>query len=82
MCGTARLWFDNNEDQFKKWSDFERLFEETFGMPEDLKRFAEGLLRTRAHRPGETYDSNVQDVLSLWRRVDKSMIGRTRRYRI
>ncbi|GBO02054.1 hypothetical protein AVEN_139523-1 [Araneus ventricosus] len=70
---TARLWFDNNEDQFKNWSDFERLFEETFGRPEDLKSFAEGLLWTRAQRPGETYESYVQDVLSLCRRVDKSM---------
>ncbi|GBM36322.1 hypothetical protein AVEN_212880-1 [Araneus ventricosus] len=26
LSGTARLWFDNNEDQFKNWSDFERLF--------------------------------------------------------
>ncbi|GBM59214.1 hypothetical protein AVEN_209009-1 [Araneus ventricosus] len=73
LSGTARLWFDNNEDQFKNWSDFERLFEETFGRPEDLKSFAEGLLRTRAQRPGETYESYIQDVLSLCRRVDKSM---------
>ncbi|GBN11431.1 hypothetical protein AVEN_211793-1, partial [Araneus ventricosus] len=48
LRGTARLWFDNNEDQCKNWSDFERLFEETFGRPEDLKSFAEELLRTRA----------------------------------
>lgn len=73
LSGTARLWFDNNEDQFKNWSDFERLFEETFGRPEDLKSFAEGLLRTRAQRPGETYESYIQDVLSLCRRIDKSM---------
>lgn len=73
LGGTARLWFDNNEDQFKNWSEFERLFEETFGRPEDLKSFAEGLLRTRAQRPGETYESYVQDVLSLCRRVNKDM---------
>ncbi|GBM80687.1 hypothetical protein AVEN_137214-1 [Araneus ventricosus] len=41
LSGTARLWFDNNEDQFKNWSDFERLFEGTLGRPEDLKSFTE-----------------------------------------
>ncbi|GBL90637.1 hypothetical protein AVEN_219307-1 [Araneus ventricosus] len=33
LSGTAMLWFDNNEDQFKNWSDFERL----------LRRLSEGL---------------------------------------
>ncbi|GFY77760.1 retrotrans_gag domain-containing protein [Trichonephila inaurata madagascariensis] len=73
LSGTARLWFGNNEDRLKSWIDSKKLFEETFGRPEGLKSFAEGLLRTRAQRPGETHESYVQDVLSLCRKVDKNM---------
>ncbi|GBN83028.1 hypothetical protein AVEN_62825-1 [Araneus ventricosus] len=71
--GTARLWFENNEDKFRTSSDFGKLFEETFLRPEDLKSFTEGLLRTRSQCPGETYESYVQDEFSLCRRVTKSM---------
>ncbi|GBN79551.1 hypothetical protein AVEN_38549-1 [Araneus ventricosus] len=69
LRGTARLRLHNNEDQFKNWSDLGRLSEETFGRPEDLKTFAEGLSRMRAQHPGETYEYYVQEVLSLCRRV-------------
>lgn len=73
LTGTARQWFDNNEDTFADWTTFKISLTNTFCRTEDLKRKAETLLHTRAQQIGESSESYTQDVLSLCRKVNPSM---------
>ncbi|GBM08353.1 hypothetical protein AVEN_108356-1 [Araneus ventricosus] len=73
LADTARLWFDNNEDDFTNWAAFQESLEKTFCRIEENRRQAERLLQTRAQLPGESSESYIQDVLSLCKRVNQSM---------
>lgn len=73
LAGTARQWFDNNEDSFTNWIAFENSLENTFCRNDDVKRQAERLLQTRAQKTGEMTESYIQDVLALCRKVNPSM---------
>ncbi|GBM65752.1 hypothetical protein AVEN_161017-1 [Araneus ventricosus] len=73
LADTARLWFDNNEDDFTNWAAFQESLEKTFCRIEENRRQAERLLQTRAQLPGESSESYIQDVLSLCTRVNQSM---------
>ncbi|GBO16580.1 hypothetical protein AVEN_16939-1 [Araneus ventricosus] len=73
LADTARLWFDNNEDDFTNWTAIQESLEKTFCRIEENRRQAERLLQTRAQLPGESSESYIQDVLSLCKRVNQSM---------
>lgn len=73
LAGTARQWFDNNEDTFTDWTTFKNSLETTFCRADDIKRQAERLLLTRVQQIDETSESYIQDVLALCRKVDPSM---------
>ncbi|GBM77785.1 hypothetical protein AVEN_231587-1 [Araneus ventricosus] len=55
LADTARLWFDNNEDDFTNWAAFQESLEKTFCRIEENRRQAERLLQTRAQLPGESF---------------------------
>ena len=73
LAGTARQWFDNNEDTFTNWSVFRESLKSTFCRAADIKRLAERQLLTRAQQNGETSESYIQDVLALCRKANPSM---------
>lgn len=71
--GTARAWFDNNEEALTSWDLFESKLTETFGRADEIKRRADDILRTRAQQNGETSEAYIQHILSLCRRVNPDM---------
>ncbi|GBO38754.1 hypothetical protein AVEN_50330-1 [Araneus ventricosus] len=73
LAGTARQWFDNNEDTFTNFTTFKNSLSNAFCRTEDLRRQAERLLLTRTQQIGETPESYIQDVLSLCRKANPSM---------
>ncbi|GBM77383.1 hypothetical protein AVEN_109573-1 [Araneus ventricosus] len=73
LAGTARQWFDNNEDTFTNFTTFKNSLSNAFCRTEDLRRQAERLLLTRTQQIGETSESYIQDVLSLCRKANPSM---------
>lgn len=73
LAGTARQWFDNNEDTLSNWTVFQNSLKSTFGQTDDVKRQAERLLLTRVQQTGETTEAYIQDVLSLCRKVNSCM---------
>lgn len=73
FAGTARQWFDNNEDTFTNWTVFKTSLNNTFCRTDDIKSQAERLLLTRTQQSGESSESYIQDVLALCRKVNPSM---------
>jgi hypothetical protein len=73
LAGTARQWFDNNEDTFINWTVFKTSLNNTFCRTDDIKSQAERLLLTRTQQSGESSESYIQDVLALCRKVNPSM---------
>ncbi|KFM62702.1 hypothetical protein X975_05395, partial [Stegodyphus mimosarum] len=73
LAGTARQWFDNNEDTFTSWTVFRNALKNAFSRTADVKRQAERLLLTRAQQIDETSEAYIQDVLSLCRKANPSM---------
>lgn len=73
LAGTAKLWFENNEDQFTNWDIFEKGLCSAFGEGPKLRKQAEEKLKGRVQKTGETTQSYIQDVLSLCFRVDPNM---------
>ncbi|GBO18338.1 hypothetical protein AVEN_102868-1 [Araneus ventricosus] len=73
FAGTARQWFDNNEDTFTNFTTFKNSLSNAFCRTEDLRRQAERLLLTRTQQIGEMSESYIQDVLSLCRKANPSM---------
>ncbi|XP_035205337.1 uncharacterized protein LOC118180343 [Stegodyphus dumicola] len=73
LGGTARQWFDNNEDTFTSWTVFKTALKNTFFRAADVKRQAERVLLTCAQQIDETSEAYIQDVLALCRKVKPSM---------
>jgi len=73
LAGTARQWFDNNEDSFTDWTVFRNSLSNTFCRTDDIRRQAERQLLTRAQRTDESSESYIQDVLALCRKVNPNM---------
>lgn len=73
LHGTAKQWFENNEETLDSWSKFETEIKSTFG---DAKRHvlnAEEQLKNRAQRQGESTQSYIQNVLGLCQKINPSM---------
>nr|GBN64312.1 Transposon Ty3-I Gag-Pol polyprotein [Araneus ventricosus] len=73
LAGTARQWFDNNEDTFTNFTTFKNSLSNAFCRTDDFRRQAERLLLTRTQQIGETSESYIQDALSLCRKANPSM---------
>lgn len=71
--GTARQWYENNEEKLTSWEAFKAELQKYFGDAQRQKSQAEERLKCRAQRPTETTKSYIQDVLELCKTVDPRM---------
>lgn len=73
LDGTARQWFENNEEQITSWSQFKSELGKIFGDCKQTKRRAEEELKSRAQRQGESVQSYIQSVLGLCQEINPNM---------
>lgn len=73
LAGTAKQWYENNEDKLTSWETFKTELQKYFGDAQRQKSQAEEQLKCRAQRPTETTKSYIQDVLELCKIVDPGM---------
>lgn len=73
LKGTAKAWFDNNEEELTSWSVCKAKLRELFGQPAGCQRAAKQELASRVQTPTEPYLTYIQDVLTLCRKVDAKM---------
>ncbi|UYV66446.1 hypothetical protein LAZ67_4001706 [Cordylochernes scorpioides] len=78
LAGTARQWYENNENVLTSWEVFQRALGETFGQREEEIKKAEGLLKIRAQKANESSESYIQDVLYLCQLIDPRMDNETK----
>ncbi|UYV84941.1 hypothetical protein LAZ67_X004064, partial [Cordylochernes scorpioides] len=78
LAGTARQWYENNEDVLTSWEVFQRALGETFGQQEEEIKKAEALLKIRAQKANESSESYIQDVLYLCQLIDPRMDNETK----
>ncbi|CAF1609988.1 unnamed protein product [Rotaria sp. Silwood1] len=72
LTQSAGLWFDNNEHNFKKWSDFEIAFRNRYFSTTMIhKKFNK--LQKRTQLPDEPVTSYIDDVINLCREIDSNM---------
>ncbi|UYV76724.1 K02A2.6-like, partial [Cordylochernes scorpioides] len=76
--GTARKWFDNNEETLTSWDDFQRALGEAFGQQEEVIKEAESLLKNRAQKVKESSEAYIQDVLYLCQVVNPLLDDETK----
>ena len=75
LIQSAGLWFDNNENDFKKWSDFEIAFRNRyFSSTMIQKKF--DLLKQRKQLLDEPVTSYFDDVINLCKEIDPHMSER------
>ena len=73
LDGTARQWYENNEEVLSSWNLFKVELQKTFGDNQQSKRKAEEELKRRAQIQGESTQSYIQSVLGLCQEVNASM---------
>ncbi|GFS56572.1 CCHC-type domain-containing protein [Trichonephila inaurata madagascariensis] len=71
--GTARKWYENNEDSFTSWTLLENGLKAAFGDTQTHVRRARDRLKSRAQKPGECIQSYMQDVLELCKQAEPNM---------
>lgn len=71
--GTAREWFENNEEQLTSWDLLKSELTRTFGDSRRTKKRAEEELNVRAQQHGESTQSYIQGVLRLCQQVNPQM---------
>ncbi|CAF1327080.1 unnamed protein product [Rotaria sordida] len=72
LIQSAGTWFDNNEPNFKKWSDFETAFRNRyFSTTSTHKKF--DTLKQRKQLPDEPITSFFDDIINLCREIDSNM---------
>ncbi|UYV79724.1 K02A2.6-like, partial [Cordylochernes scorpioides] len=76
--GTARKWFENNEEALTSWDDFQRALGEEFGQQEDVIKEAESLLKNIAQKVKESSGAYIQDVLYLCQVANPRMDDETK----
>jgi Retrotransposon gag protein len=71
LTKSAGLWFDNNEHNFKSWSDFEIQFRNRYSSTITYKKFDK--LKQRTQLPDEPITSYIDDVINLCQELDPNM---------
>ncbi|CAF4975203.1 unnamed protein product [Rotaria sp. Silwood1] len=72
LTQSAGLWFDNNEHNFKKWSDFETAFRNRYFSSTSIhKKF--DTLKQRKQLPDEPITSYCDDIINLCKEIDSNM---------
>ncbi|UYV62954.1 hypothetical protein LAZ67_2002611 [Cordylochernes scorpioides] len=76
--GTARKWFENNEEALTSWGDFQRALGEAFGQQEEVIKESESLLKNSAQKVKESSETYIRDVLYLCKIVNPRMDDETK----
>ena len=72
LTQSAGIWFDNNEVNFKRWSDFETAFRNRYFSTTIIPKKFEQLKR-RQQKPDEAIPNYYDDVVNLCREIDPDM---------
>ncbi|GFR18808.1 CCHC-type domain-containing protein, partial [Trichonephila clavata] len=72
-AGTARLWYENNEENLSSWEKFQEQLKIAFGSTELFIKQAERELKNRAQKTGASTQSYIQSVLELYHKVNPKM---------
>ncbi|CAF1177889.1 unnamed protein product [Rotaria sordida] len=72
LIQSAGIWFDNNEANFKKWSDFETAFRNRYFSSTSTHRKFD-TLKQRKQLPDEPITSYLDDIINLCREIDSNM---------
>ncbi|CAF4747339.1 unnamed protein product, partial [Rotaria sp. Silwood2] len=72
LTRSAGKWFDDNESNFKKWSDFETAFRNRY-FPATLTHKKFDALKQRKQLPDEPITSYFDDIVNLCRETDLNM---------
>ena len=76
LVQAAGFWFDNNEHQFKEWSDIETAFRDRYFPTTAIhKKFDK--LKQRIQPPDEPVTSYTDDIINLCRDIDSKMSDST-----
>jgi hypothetical protein len=73
LGGTARQWYENNEEILVSWEKFSEELKKTFGDTRRYVQKAQKELEVRAQKPGEGTQSYIQSVLGLCHEVNPNM---------
>ena len=73
LDGTAKQWFENNEDKLTSWEVFKIKLIEAFGETQHYAKKAEDELKYRAQSFGESTQSYIQSVLGLCHQIKPDM---------
>ena len=72
LTSSAGIWFDNNEHNFRRWSDFENAFRNRYFSTTIIhKKFDK--LKQRTQTYNEPITSYFDDVINLCREIDPKM---------
>jgi len=72
LTRSAGKWFDDNESNFKRWSDFETAFRNRY-FPTTLTHKKFDALKQRKQLPDEPITSYFDDIVNLCRETDLNM---------
>ncbi|UYV69914.1 hypothetical protein LAZ67_7001174 [Cordylochernes scorpioides] len=73
LSGTAKVWFENVEEQITSWELFETMLSQAFGHHASKKDQVLEKLKARAQGKGESSEAYIQDVLYLCRQINPNM---------
>ncbi|CAF3467061.1 unnamed protein product, partial [Rotaria sp. Silwood2] len=72
LIQSAGLWFDNNEQYFKNWTDFETAFRNRY-LSTTMMHTKFDKLQQREQLHDEPITSYFDDVIKLYREIDSNM---------
>ncbi|CAF3398033.1 unnamed protein product [Rotaria sp. Silwood2] len=72
LTQSAGIWFDNNETNFKKWSDFETAFRNRYFSSTSIQKKFD-TLKQRKQLPDEPITSYCDDIINLCKEIDSHM---------
>ncbi|UYV72292.1 K02A2.6-like [Cordylochernes scorpioides] len=73
LSGTAKVWFENVEEQITSWELFETMLSQAFGHHASEKDQVLEKLKARAQGKGESSEAYIQDFLYLCRQINSNM---------
>ncbi|UYV61758.1 hypothetical protein LAZ67_1006359, partial [Cordylochernes scorpioides] len=73
LSGTAKVWFENVEEQITSWELLETMLSQAFGHHASEKDQVLEKLKARAQGKKESSEAYIQDVLYLCRQINPNM---------
>ncbi|GFY45614.1 CCHC-type domain-containing protein [Trichonephila inaurata madagascariensis] len=70
LKGTARLWYENNEENLSSWEKFQEQQKIVFGSTELFIKEPERELKNRAQKTGKNTQFYIESVLGLCHKVN------------